>query len=72
MDFGLEVAVAEVSCPGDLNGNGQRDLADLATLLAHYGMTTDMVYEDGDIDADGDVDLDDLAELLAFYGVPCP
>jgi hypothetical protein len=58
-------------CPGDLDGDGDIDLADLAQLLANYGMTSGAQYEDGDIDADGDVDLSDLAALLAVYGTTC-
>jgi hypothetical protein len=57
-------------CPGDLDHDGDVDLADLAQLLAHYGMTG-MSYEDGDLDGDGDVDLADLAALLAHYGEVC-
>ena len=57
---------------GDLDHDGDVDLADLAQLLAHYGMTGGATYEDGDLDADGDVDLSDLAGLLAHYGVPVP
>ena len=53
---------------GDLDGDGDVDLADLAQLLANYGMTEGATYEDGDLDGDGDVDLSDLAELLAHYG----
>ena len=58
-------------CPGDLDGDGDVDLADLSQLLAHYGMTSGAVYEDGDIDGDGDVDLSDLSALLAVYGTTC-
>ena len=58
-------------CLGDLNGDGQIGLSDLATLLAHYGKTG-MTYDDGDLDGDGDVDLSDLATLLAVYGTTCP
>jgi hypothetical protein len=58
-------------CLGDLNGDGQVDLADLATLLANYGTTSGATYEDGDLDEDGDVDLADLAALLAVYGTGC-
>ena len=58
-------------CPGDLDDDGDIDLADLAQLLANYGMTSGAQYEDGDIDADGDVDLADLAALLAVYGTTC-
>jgi Tol biopolymer transport system component len=55
--------------PGDLDCDGDVDLSDLATLLAHYGMTSGATWGDGDLDADGDVDLADLAALLASYGV---
>jgi subtilisin family serine protease len=59
------------ACLGDLDGDRDVDLADLAQLLAHYGMTSGAEYEDGDLDADGDVDLTDLAALLAAYGTSC-
>jgi hypothetical protein len=59
-------------CFGDLDGDNDVDLADLAQLLANYGMTGGATYEDGDLDADGDVDLSDLAALLAVYGTSCP
>ena len=53
---------------GDLDGDGQVDLSDLAQLLAHYGTTSGALPEEGDLDGDGDVDLSDLAALLANYG----
>jgi hypothetical protein len=55
-------------CPGDLDGDGDVDLTDLARLLSNYGMTGGATYEDGDLDSDGDVDLSDLAALLSVYG----
>ncbi len=58
-------------CPGDLDGDGDVDLTDLATLLTNYGMTSGATYEDGDLDADADVDLTDLAALLGVYGTTC-
>jgi hypothetical protein len=58
-------------CLGDLDGDRDIDLADLAQLLAHYGTTSGAVYEDGDLDGDEDVDLADLAALLAVYGTTC-
>ena len=58
-------------CPGDLDGDGDIDIGDLAQLLAHYGMTEGATYEDGDLDGDGDVDIADLAALLAVYGTTC-
>jgi len=59
------------ACPGDLDGDRDVDLADLANLLAHYGTTGGARYADGDIDLDGDVDLADLSLLLAVYGGTC-
>ncbi len=56
---------------GDLDGDDDVDLADLAQLLAHYNTTSGTSYEDGDLDGDGDVDLSDLAALLAVYGTTC-
>jgi len=64
--------VIEEPCEGDLDGDRDRDLEDLAQLLSNYGMTGGAEYEDGDLDGDGDVDLSDLAALLAVYGIPCP
>ena len=59
-------------CSGDLDGNGQVGLADLAILLANYGMTSGATYPDGDLSGDGAVTLSDLASLLAVYGTTCP
>lgn len=59
-------------CFGDLDGDFDIDLADLAQLLSNYGMPTGARYVDGDLDLDGDVDLSDLAALLAVYGATCP
>jgi len=55
--------------PGDLDGDGDVDLADLAQLLGGYGTPSGATYEQGDIDGDGDVDLADLAALLGNYGL---
>lgn len=57
-------------CPGDLDLDGDVDLADLATLLSHFGSGA-ADPEDGDLDGDGDVDLGDLAGLLSAFGSSC-
>ena len=58
-------------CFGDLDGNRVVNIADLATLLGHYGETGDVGYYDGDLDGDQDVDISDLAALLGVYGTVC-
>ena len=60
-----------MTIPGDLDGDCDVDLADLAQLLSNYGTSSGMGYYDGDLDADGDVDLADLSALLAVYGTTC-
>ena len=56
-------------CPGDVDGSGSVDLADLALLLANFGSSSGGA---GDLDGDGDVDLADLATLLSAFGTSCP
>lgn len=56
--------------PGDLNEDGDADLADLAVLLAHFGSEAN-APADGDIDQNGIVELQDLSLLLANFGVVC-
>ncbi len=60
-----------ITCPGDLDTDGEIGLSDLALLLSNYGTTVGATYDDGDLDEDGDVDLADLAELLGLYGTIC-
>ena len=55
------------ACPGDLNGDGFTDLADLGILLADFGCTPPGPCV-GDLDGDGDTDLADLGILLADFG----
>jgi hypothetical protein len=59
-----------LGCTGDVDGDGDTDLSDLAALLAAYGsFVGDPSYNaNADFDSDDDVDLTDLAFLLADYG----
>ena len=56
-----------LACPGDLNGDGRTDLADLGILLADFGCPQPGPCA-GDLDGDGDTDLADLGILLADFG----
>jgi hypothetical protein len=57
--------------PGDLDGDHDVDLTDLATLLSSFGTLSGASRADGDLDDDQDVDLSDLATLLARFGTTC-
>ncbi len=57
------------NCAGDLDGDFQIGLTDLARMLSHFG--TSGRYADGDLDGDGDVDLSDLSALLGVFGTSC-
>jgi hypothetical protein len=67
---GITFVVEEPECPGDVDGDGDTDLSDLATLLSAYGSVPgDPNWNPAcDFDADSDVDLTDLAFLLSDYG----
>lgn len=59
-------------CVGDLDGDGDRDIADLSSLLSQFGTTGDPgSLGCVDSDADGDVDIADLSALLGTFGTPC-
>lgn len=68
---GMVGSVTVIGCPGDLDGDNDIDLSDLAAMLSNYGTTSGATYQDGDLDFDGDVDLADLAALLSVYGTNC-
>jgi hypothetical protein len=69
-DVFAQIVGVTVVCPGDLDGDCDTDLNDLAALLAAYGSVPgDPNWNPlADFDGDGDVDLTDLAFLLADYG----
>ncbi len=51
-------------CPGDLDGDGDLDVADLLEILAHWG-TADPI---ADVNLSGDVDANDLGWFLMIFG----
>jgi hypothetical protein len=68
----LMVAFAPGGCRGDLDGDSEIGLADLAILLSDFGAEQPPQPPAGDVDGDGDVDLADLSLLLADFGTICP
>jgi hypothetical protein len=52
--------------PGDANGDGTVDIADLSALLSNYDKTG-MGWSQGDFDGNGAVDIQDLSNVLTNY-----
>lgn len=57
-----------VSCPADINGDGQVNTADLTALLAEYGCLSNCSV---DLNGDSAVNTGDLTLLLAALGNSC-
>lgn len=71
---GNDIALAPTSAfpfPGDLNGDQQVDLTDMALLLSNYGIPSGATLDDGDLDGDGDVELGNLSILISYFGAIC-
>lgn len=62
--FGGGCTLCPIACPGDLDGDGDVDGADLATLLGDWGEAATV----GDLDGDGRADGADIALLLGAWG----
>lgn len=59
------------ACPGDANGDGNINAADLSVLLANFGSNTVHSPAEGDFNGDGFCDAADLSILLAQFGNHC-
>lgn len=68
------IGYAGEPCIGDLDGDRDVDIADLAILLSAYGFCSgDPAYlPAADFNENGCIDISDLATLLAHYGEICP
>ena len=63
-----------VPCPGDFNGDGTVDAADLGIFVGNFGLDNCNGSCIGDIDpdeGDGDVDAMDLLKFIQVYGTTC-
>lgn len=56
-------------CVGDLDGNWTVDSADLAIVIANFGLAME---DDSDFNGDGVIDQGDLGIFLQHYGDVCP
>jgi hypothetical protein len=63
----VSVLLNQLGCVGDLDGDGDTDLADLGILLADFGCAPPGPCA-GDINGDGRTRLADLEILLADFG----
>ena len=57
-----------VPCPGDLNGDGRIDSADIGLLVAAWGSCPPKGDCPADIDGDGSVDAADLGLMIGGWG----
>lgn len=57
-------------CPGDADGDRDRDFADITTVLTLFGSPV-TASDIGDADGDGDVDFADITAVLQDFSAPC-
>lgn len=62
--------VAPPGCPGDANGDGLRNGADLSVVLSQFQQAV-VPWSGADFNGDGVVTGQDLSVLLANFGDPC-
>lgn len=59
-------------CPGDLNGDGFRNVVDLTAMLATFGQPVPPGLPAADFNNDNLINTADLVTFLGNFGVPCP
>ena len=57
--------------PGDINGDGTVNFADVLTLIQDYGQSNSTINE-GDLTGDGTVNFNDVLALVQNYGSALP
>ncbi|TVQ59024.1 MAG: hypothetical protein EA379_12110 [Phycisphaerales bacterium] len=66
-EFAVSIETGE--CPGDANGDGLVDFADLNIVLNGFGQTSGDLP--GDLNGDGVIDFADLSLVLTNFGADC-
>lgn len=69
-DFETTAFCIEEPCFGDINGDGERDVADLLFITGSYGSSGENIP--GDINGDGAVNASDILDFIGVYGTSCP
>jgi hypothetical protein len=67
LDNGLESPLLVIPCPGDINGDGVTDTADLGILISNFGL---LGFSPTDLNGDGVTDTADLGILISNFGCP--
>lgn len=70
VDLMLPLAPPPLACPGDTNGDGEVNSADLSVLLGQFDQSV-TPGEGADFNNDGTVNAADLSVLLGQFGVQC-
>lgn len=60
---------ASCACPGDFNGDGYRNVADILLLLGGFGCVEDCAV---DMNGDDFVNSSDVLDFLSVFGIDCP
>jgi hypothetical protein len=69
-----DIALRTCDCPGDLDCDKGRDLADFGLFASAYGtLFGDPDYRaDADLDRNGVIDVSDVGMFAMYLGQPCP
>jgi hypothetical protein len=66
-------AAAPACCPGNADGLGGVNFADITSVLANFGaIGTPGVQNPGDANCDGVVNFADVTNVLANFNLTCP
>jgi hypothetical protein len=62
------VAPSLTRLPGDANGDGRVDSADLALVVSNLGLSSEATWQSGDFNSDGTVSMSDVMLLRSNFG----